>query len=123
MIPGLQQQSTSEIDSALHASVLERQAVIEKKMAEDDAKRREEHYEKVAALGGPELTKEKLAKILKSDKRQYYTTPSLNDKLYLHFGGYKEIKNLEPFTGLKALYLESNALEDCKGTASSHFWF
>ena len=57
-------------------------------MAKEDAKRREEHYEKQAQLGGPVLTKEKLNKILKSDRRLYYSTHELNDKLYLHFGGY-----------------------------------
>ena len=44
--------STSELDNALHQSVLARNEEIEKKMAEEDAKKREEHYERQAQLGG-----------------------------------------------------------------------
>jgi dynein assembly factor 1 len=42
-----------------------------------------------------------------------YDTPQLNDILYLHFVGYRSIsKHLSRnFTGLKALYLESNGLQ------------
>ena len=39
-----------------------------------------------------------------------YQTPELNDKLYLHYKGFSDIANLEPYTGLKVLYLEGNAL-------------
>ena len=37
-----------------------------------------------------------------------YETPELNDKLYLHFRGFRRIENLEPYTGCKAIRLESN---------------
>ena len=37
-----------------------------------------------------------------------YETPELNDKLYLHFRGFKTIANLDRYTGCKALWLDSN---------------
>ena len=37
-----------------------------------------------------------------------YETPELNDKIYLHFRGFKKIENLDKFTGCKALWLDSN---------------
>ena len=39
-----------------------------------------------------------------------YETPELNDILYLHFVGYRRIENLDRYTGLKALHLDSNGL-------------
>ena len=44
-----------------------------------------------------------------------YGTPSLNDKLYLHFKGFDRIQNLEEYTGLKSIFLEGNGLEDLTG--------
>ncbi|KAG5178481.1 hypothetical protein JKP88DRAFT_328841 [Tribonema minus] len=40
-----------------------------------------------------------------------YETPELNDRLYLHFKGYRRIENLEPYTAVKALWLGSNGLQ------------
>jgi dynein assembly factor 1, axonemal len=39
-----------------------------------------------------------------------YETPELNDRLYLHFCGYRKIENLESYTGVTALWLDSNGL-------------
>jgi dynein assembly factor 1 len=44
-----------------------------------------------------------------------YTTPSINDKLYLHYKGFPRIQNLEAYTGLKALWLEGNGLTKIEG--------
>lgn len=56
------------------------------------------------------ITKEFLKKLLRSDMKQYYCTPSLNDILYLHYKGFESVENLEEFTELKVLYIEGNAI-------------
>lgn len=48
-------------------------------------------------------------------KNNLYRTPHLNDKLYLNFHGFKQIENLEPYCGVKALFLEGNALSSVDG--------
>eukprot|EP00736_Rhodelphis_marinus_P010652 Rmarinus@m.19462 len=55
-----------------------------------------------------EMTKESLKKLCK--EKDLYTTPELNDKLYLHYKGFSKIQNLDAYTGLKALWLESNGV-------------
>ena len=60
-----------------------------------------------------EMTKEWLKAYCK--EQGYYTTPALNDKLFLHFKGFDRIQNLEDYTGLKSLFLEGNALEEIEG--------
>lgn len=46
---------------------------------------------------------------------QLYRTPALNDKLYLNFKGFTRISSLEEYTGLKALFLEGNAIDSIEG--------
>ena len=64
---------------------------------------------------GPKLTDQTLLKILDSDRRLYYRTKDLNDKLFIHYGGYRKLENLEAFTGLKVLYGECNAFSKIEG--------
>ena len=63
----------------------------------------------------PRITQQFLNKLLRSDIKNYYSTRYLNDKLYLHYKGFKQIENLEEFTGLKVLYIEGNAIEVISG--------
>ena len=44
-----------------------------------------------------------------------YESPELNDKLYLHFKGYKRIENLVPYISCKALWLDSNGIDKISG--------
>eukprot|EP01062_Namystynia_karyoxenos_P029759 TRINITY_DN22305_c0_g1_i1.p1 TRINITY_DN22305_c0_g1~~TRINITY_DN22305_c0_g1_i1.p1 ORF type:complete len:536 (+),score=152.53 TRINITY_DN22305_c0_g1_i1:85-1608(+) len=45
----------------------------------------------------------------------FYSTPELNERLYLHCRGFAEIAGLEEFTGARALYLESNCISEIGG--------
>ncbi len=48
-------------------------------------------------------------------EQKLYRTPELNDSIYLNFKGFSRIENLEQYTGLKALFLEGNALDSIEG--------
>lgn len=63
----------------------------------------------------PRISEDFLRKLLRSDMRVYYSTKSLNDKLFLHFKGFRKIENLEDFSGLKVLYIEGNAISVIEG--------
>jgi hypothetical protein len=60
------------------------------------------------------MNAESLKEIIKKDKQ--YQTAELNDKLYLHYKGFRKIENLEAYTGLKVLWLEGNV------SAQSHLF-
>jgi len=60
-----------------------------------------------------EMTKQLLRNLCKENK--LYGTPSLNDKIYLHYKGFKKIENLEEYTALKVIWLEGNALSTIEG--------
>jgi hypothetical protein len=60
-----------------------------------------------------EMTKESLRRVCKEQK--LYTTPAINDKLYLHYKGFTKVQNLDEYTGLKALWLEGNGLSRIEG--------
>jgi len=61
------------------------------------------------------MSKEFLKKMLRSDIKNYYTTPYLNETIYLHYKGFDNIENLDEFTGLKVIYLEGNGLRSMEG--------
>ena len=48
-------------------------------------------------------------------QHRLYQTPHLNDKLFCNFQGFTSIGGLEPYTGVRALFLEGNALESTTG--------
>eukprot|EP00744_Colponema_vietnamica_P002875 GILI01004468.1.p1 GENE.GILI01004468.1~~GILI01004468.1.p1 ORF type:complete len:418 (-),score=81.80 GILI01004468.1:41-1294(-) len=64
---------------------------------------------------GVEMSAAYFKQLLRSDRRLYYTTPELNDKLFLHYKGFGKIANLEQFTGVKVLYLEGNGFTKIEG--------
>jgi len=104
--------SATELDRALHASVLKREAAKEAEFREARAK----HEEEVRlGFGATDMSKQELKKIIDSDRRMYYRSEDLNDKLFIHYKGWKEMKNLEGWTGLKALYAECNAFDRTSG--------
>ena len=56
----------------------------------------------------PKMTKKALKDCCKKDK--LYTTPYLNNVLYLHYKGWWRIENLEEYTDLKCVWLNGGGL-------------
>jgi dynein assembly factor 1 len=49
---------------------------------------------------------------------QAYETPKLNTHLYLHYMGLSDIRNLEDYINLRALWLENNHIEEINNLSS-----
>ena len=62
---------------------------------------------------GNPMTEKALRAIIK--KHNLYSTPGLNDVLYLHYKGFTTIAHLEPYVNLKALWLNNNAISQIEG--------
>eukprot|EP01084_Bolivina_argentea_P141549 248720_1 len=56
-----------------------------------------------------ELTKKSLLKHCR--EMDMYSTPELNERLYLHQQAIDKIQNLDEYTGLKVLWLQTNGIE------------
>ena len=41
---------------------------------------------------------------------ELYSTPEINDKLYLQYKGWSKVENMDEYTGLRCLWLEGNGL-------------
>lgn len=54
------------------------------------------------------MTAAVLQRLLRSDEKLYYRTPSLNTALYVHRKGFKNLGGLEEFTGLRVIYADGN---------------
>jgi hypothetical protein len=63
----------------------------------------------------PRMTERFLDRLLCTNHKLYYRTYDLNDCLYLHFKGFKQIENLHHFVNLKVLYLEGNCIRKIDG--------
>ena len=59
------------------------------------------------------MSEARLKEICRKDS--LYSTAHLNDKLYLHYKGFRAIQNLDKYTGLRVLWLEGNGLTRIEG--------
>jgi dynein assembly factor 1 len=60
-----------------------------------------------------EMTQKLLKELCRKDK--LYSTPELNDKLFLHYKGFMKIAALDEYTGLRVLWLEGNGISKIEG--------
>lgn len=63
--------------------------------------------------GVPEMSEDEIR--LSCLQNNGYETPELNDKLYLHFRGFRRIENLDKYTGCKSIWLDSNGFDKIEG--------
>lgn len=72
-------------------------------------KKRLETKTKEANNGVPEMSVDEIR--LTCLQNNGYETPELNDKLYLHFRGFRRIEHLDAYTGCKSIWLDSNGFD------------
>ena len=68
---------------------------------------------RTSAMGIPFMSPEEIRQSCVENNG--YEAPELNDKLYLHFRGFRRIENLGPYTACKALWLDSNGFDTIEG--------
>lgn len=61
------------------------------------------------------LSEKWLKKLFRDNYGLYYNTFELNEKLYLHYKGFKRIENMHLFPDLKCVYLEGNGFTKIEG--------
>ena len=92
---------------------MDRLAGLDKYFKEKDRKKLDKLAAEKGTLGVPTMTKEEIRQSCVENGG--YETAELNDKLYLHFRGFKKIENLDAYTGCKAIWLDSNGLDTIEG--------
>lgn len=70
--------------------------------------------------GEMRISEKYLKKLFRDNYGLYYNTFELNEKLYLHYKGFKKIENLHRFPDLKCIYLEGNGLTKIEGFDTNH---
>ncbi|KAL4703365.1 hypothetical protein ACJJTC_015443 [Scirpophaga incertulas] len=110
----------SKQQTSLEESVKEQSCSkeIEKVEVDQELQRRKEFQLKIdketeELKKGPRMTKDFIKKHCREHK--LYSTPYLNDILYLHFKGFTKIENLDEYTGLKCIFLENNGIQRIEG--------
>ena len=92
---------------------MDRLAGLDKYFKEKDRKKLDKIASENGRMGMPTMTKDEIRQSCVENGG--YETPELNDKLYLHFRGFKKIENLEAYANCKAIWLDSNGLDTIEG--------
>jgi len=66
-------------------------------------------------FGPKRITRKWLLEFFKKDWKTYYRTFELNERLYLHYKGFSELRCMELFPELKCIYFEGNGLRKMTG--------
>lgn len=115
LCPWIPENATFNLNPEAASAVKQKKHIPEDKQIETAETRRiedEQEYHPITKRPITKLTPEFFKKLLKSRPRDYLTEHDLNDSLYLPCLGITKIENMENFTGLKTLHLQSNVI--CK---------